>query len=418
MTVNDSSRLKNRWRPAKPRWRHWLDAGRCRRKHGSAIRSWHLALLAVAIGLAASLDARGLAAASAAEPSAGGDASKVEIGVAYGTEKRSWLEWAVKEFSASPEGRAVQINLLPFGSMEAARAILDGDEKIHVWSPASSIYRDTFLRGWEAKHSGKAIVKEEQLAFTPMVIVMWKSRYQAYATRCPEVSLRTFTFAMHAKTGWGRIADRPEWGCFKFGHTHPLQSNSGLMTLIVLAYEFHRKTSDLAGSDIMSAAFLEHLERFQSGVTGLSNSTGNMMEEMLTKGPSGYDALMVYEAVAIDFFKKAEGRWEDLQVIYPEYNLWNDNPYYVLHVPWSSPAQEKAAETFLKFLMSEPAQVKALEHGFRPGNPAVPIRGPASPFVRYANSGLKVEIPDVCEVPSPQVIEGLLQAWTGKAVPR
>ena len=104
---------------------------------------------------------------------------------------------------------------------------------------------------------------------------------------------------------------------------------------------------------------------------------------------------MVYEAVAIDFFKKAEGRWEDLQIIYPEYNLWNDNPYYVLHVPWSSPAKEKAAEAFLKFLMSEPAQVKALEHGFRPGNPAVPIRGPASPFGRYASSGLKVEIPDV-----------------------
>ena len=131
------------------------------------------------------------------------------------------------------------------------------------------------------------ILKEEHLAFTPMVIVMWKSRYQAYVTRCPEVSLRTFTFAMHAKTGWGRIAGKPEWGCFKFGHTHPLQSNSGLMTLIVLAYEFHGKTAELTGSDIMSPAFLEHLERFQSGVTGLSNSTGNMMEEMLTKGPGG-----------------------------------------------------------------------------------------------------------------------------------
>jgi len=304
------------------------------------------------------------------------------------------------------------------GSEEAAHAILDADRRIHVWSPASGLYGLIFRRDWEAKGRGSPFAKQEKLALTPMVIVMWKSRYEAYVARCPEVSLRTFTFAMHAKTGWGRIAGKPEWGHFKFGHTHPLQSNSGLMTLIVLAYEFHRKTAELTGSDIMSAAFLEHLERFQSGVTGLSNSTGNMMEEMLTKGPTSYDALMVYEAVAIDFFKKAEGRWEDLQIIYPEYNLWNDNPYYVLHVPWSSPAQEKAAETFLKFLMSEPAQVKALEHGFRPGNPSVPIRGPASPFGRYAGSGLRVEIPDVCEVPAPQVIEGLLQAWTGKAVPR
>ena len=37
------------------------------------------------------------------------------------------------------------------------------------------------------------------------------------------------------------IAGKPEWGLFKFGHTHPDQSNSGLLTLVLMAYEFAGK---------------------------------------------------------------------------------------------------------------------------------------------------------------------------------
>ena len=53
--------------------------------------------------------------------------------------------------------------------------------------------------------------------------------------------------------------------------------------------------------------------------------------------------------------------------------MWNDNPYYVLDAPWSSAEQREAAEAFLDFLLSEPVQQQSLEHGFRPGNPAVPV---------------------------------------------
>ncbi len=343
----------------------------------------------------------------------------VEIGIAYGTEKRTWLEWAVQEFGTTEEGRRIRVHLIPMGSLEGAHAIVDGDKSIHVWSPASSLYRETFVRNWNAKQpTGDPIVKSENLALTPMAIVMWKERYDAFTARCPEVSLRTIKFALQATTGWGRIAGKPEWGHFKFGHTHPNQSNSGLMTLLMLGYEYHSKRSGLRVGDAMSLEFLEYLADFERAVTGLSNSTGNMMKEMVAKGPTGYDALMVYESVAIDFLKTAEGRWGPLYVVYPKYNLWNENPYYILNVPWSTPEHRKAAETFLKFLMSDPIQARALDHGFRPGNPKVPIRFPESPFVRYENNGLKIDLPQVCEVPPPEVIENLLLSWTRNAMPR
>ena len=63
------------------------------------------------------------------------------------------------------------------GSMEGARAVLDGPKPIpiQVWSPASSAYRDAFEREWRTKHDNQPILKAENLALTPMVFVMWKT---------------------------------------------------------------------------------------------------------------------------------------------------------------------------------------------------------------------------------------------------
>src|SRR5882757_3380916 len=50
----------------------------------------------------------------------GKDAPQAEIGIAYGTEKKLWLEWAAKEFANTDAGRKVRVNLIPMGSLEGA----------------------------------------------------------------------------------------------------------------------------------------------------------------------------------------------------------------------------------------------------------------------------------------------------------
>ena len=113
--------------------------------------------------------------------SAGGlvtDSGKdVEFGIAYGTEKQRWLEWAVEQYKATPQGKHAQIDLIPMGSMEGAHAAVAGDKRIQVWSPASSVYKDTFVEDWQAKYSTNPIAREEQLVLTPLVFVMWEERY-------------------------------------------------------------------------------------------------------------------------------------------------------------------------------------------------------------------------------------------------
>lgn len=339
-----------------------------------------------------------------------GDVPSAEIGIAYGTEKKTWLEWAAKEFANTDAGKKIKVNLMPMGSLEGAQALVSGNEKINVWSPASSLYKDTFMQDWQLKYTKPPILKEESLALTPMVYVMWNERYEAFHSKLGDLNFDTIAKALGESTGWEKIAGKGEWGLFKFGHTTPNESNSGLATLVLMAYDHHQKQKDLSPRDVVDAAFQQKLQTIEKNVS-LSSSTGTMMREMVLKGPSAYDSVFVYESVAIDYLKSAQGRWGELHVIYPRRNIWNDNPYYIIDAPWSTADQRKAAEAFLEFLMSEPIQKQALTHGFRPGNPQVPVMFPESPFVAYQKYGLRNDIGQVCAYPSGEVINNLLAAW-------
>jgi hypothetical protein len=344
---------------------------------------------------------------------------QVEIGIAYGTEKKRWLENAIEQFAQTNDGAHIKINLIPKGSLEGAQAILAGDRTINAWSPASSLYKDIFVQEWGIKYDGKnPILREESLALTPMVFVFWAERYNAFMAKYKEVSFVTVGQALQEKGGWDAIAGMPEWGLFKFGHTHPNKSNSGLATLILMAYEYQKKERDLTMKDILEPGFQSWMSAMENGVSGLLDSTGNMMKDMVLRGPSSYDALFVYENVAIDYLKNAEGRWGNLRVAYPKRNIWNENPYYIIDAPWSTPEQRKAAGIFADFLLSEPIQKQSLNHGLRPGNPQVPVRFPESPLVQYEKYGLQIDIGRTCEPPKAEVINNLLAGWQRSQGPR
>ena len=109
-----------------------------------------------------------------------------------------------------------------------------------------------------------------------------------------------------------------------------------------MAYEFSKKERNLSLADITQPGFLQWLQTFEQDVArpggSLTHSTGTLMREMVLRGPSQYDCMLVYENLAIDYLEDARDRWGELHVDYPEPNIWNEHPYYILDVPWSDPA--------------------------------------------------------------------------------
>src|SRR5215211_5543760 len=57
----------------------------------------------------------------------------VTLRIAYGSEKKAWLEEGIKQFEAANPG--IKIDAKPTGSGEAAASIVDGSFKAHVYSP-------------------------------------------------------------------------------------------------------------------------------------------------------------------------------------------------------------------------------------------------------------------------------------------
>lgn len=337
---------------------------------------------------------------------------RVTVGIAYGTEKRQWLEWAVAEFAKTDAGKSITIDLIPAGSLDGARKVVSGDTAVNVWSPASSVYKDVFLQEWEMQHPGKnPISKEEVLAISPMIFVGWKERMDAFETKFGEVTFDAVAKGLAAPSGWEEIAAKPDWGFFKFGMTNPNSSNSGMLGLTLMAHHFHNKSRALGKADVVSSGFQQWLRGLAPAISGMTDSTGNLMREMVLKGPSVFDCVLVYENLAIDYLKNARGRWGELAVYYPSLNIWNDNPYYILRNDWTSDAQRDGAEQFLEFLLSKPAQERALVHGFRPADTSIAINAPDSPFMQYESSGIRVEIPRAVENPKADAVFELLTGW-------
>lgn len=350
---------------------------------------------------------------------------KIKLNIVYGTEKQKWLEEAIEEFGKTKEGSNVEILLSGMGSIEGMNAVLAGESGpaggVQVWSPASTVVRTLFEADWARNHKGNPISDWGILAYTPMVFVMWKDRHDAFVKKYEQVDFKSLSLALLEPNGWETIAGKPEWTYFKFSHTDPNTSNSGMLALVSMAYEFTGKSRGLTKADVTDPKFRDWLKNFEGALVRqgdkLTKSTGDLMKEMINLGPSQYDGLLVYENLAIDSMQNAMTQRGDeghLFISYPKLNLWSDHPFYVLNAPWCSEEQKKAAKQLLSFLRKEPMQLRAVAHGFRPGEPSIPAKQPGSPLVKNIGNGVILNLPPVCQTPPADVLRELLSEVSRK----
>lgn len=82
-----------------------------------------------------------------------------------------------------------------------------------------------------------------------------------------------------------------------------------------------------------------------------------------------------------------------ISVKYPKYNVWNDNPYYILKHK-SSLEQQDAARVFLDYLLEKEQQLMALNPqygGFRPVSPEVSQDEIDKVFLKFKDRGVSLE---------------------------
>lgn len=330
------------------------------------------------------------------------------ISVACGPEQAEWIRWAAAEFAKTDAGRNTVIDVIPLADHEVQAVLLDGSKKLNAWAPMTTLTRGVFENAWQAKNGRQPIARSQTLGVTPHVFIMLKSRYDAFAQKYGQLNFETLRAALLEQGGWAAISAKPEWGRFTFAVTRPSKYAGGLSSLTLMAFDHDKKDDDLTIADVTSPAFEEYARGFRRAFD-VQGSPGDVLESFVLKGPSAYDGMLTYECSILNVLDDIEDRWGAVQLVYPRENVWSESSYYVLDVPWTSAAQRRAVEQFGDFLLTDAAQQKMVMYGFRPANPRAKIRVDGSPFKKYVDRGVQVEVPIAVVPPTGEVVAALMK---------
>lgn len=362
----------------------------------------------------------------------------IELVVWHSPEQGAWLTEAVQRFEttqANIGGRPIRVRLTPIESPEMVTRIVQEDwsaaPQPHVIIPASALWVDALQSEWAAQQGG-IIVRggadaPRPLLLTPLVAVAWEDRANLLWPNGAATFWDDLQTALADPNGWagvaaaqGFAAGSPEarraesWGSVKFAHSSPLTTHNGMQALLLMSYAFHNKTADLTSADIADPALRAWVQPITAATLDLGADPQALMDDLVRFGPNTYDLVLVDEHLALEQILSAQSRWgQQIRIYYPPATFVSDHPYTLLDAPFTSAAEQAAGAALRSFLLSADSQQRALQRGFRPAEPTVPLSSadPNNPFNLYAPLGARIEYGRQVAVPPPDVTAALQTLW-------
>ncbi len=114
---------------------------------------------------------------------------------------------------------------------------------------------------------------------------MWRPMAQALGWPDKTIGWADVAELATSEAGWSDYG-HPEWGAFKFGHTHPAYSNSGIVSIIAEAYAGAGKQRGLTESDLEDPQVRDFMTNVEKSIIHYGTSTGFFGDRMFERGPS------------------------------------------------------------------------------------------------------------------------------------
>lgn len=354
----------------------------------------------------------------------------ITLDLAFSTEKYAWMRPLIDKFNKQGKlgSHSITINILDSGSIDVSNKILDQSYKPVVYSPASSLETFRLNANWQSKYNHELIPTSGDdvpvsLLSSPLIFAVWSERANALRAHFQNtLDWSTLHDAMQKE--WSTLGGDKNWGIVKFGQTLPTRSNSGLLTITLLAYAALKKENGLANDDVKSQTFKNYLDVFERAVFNFGQSSGTYLNTFIvSRGPAQADIISTYENLVLsnNLQRTANMRWQQsLQIYYPSLNILSDHPFAILQAPWVTENQKAAARQFRDFLLKDEQQRLAVQNGFRPGptNTNMQITDTQiakNPFSLLAslspNHSISQTIEPLAQVPDGTVINDLLSVW-------
>lgn len=360
--------------------------------------------------------ASGPPAGTPSDPAPPADA--VVLTFAYGSEKKDWVADCTAAFNAegrkTADGKPVFVRHVPMGSGECVDEVLAGRLQAHLVSPASGVFVTQGNARRQAAAGQDLVGPTENLVLSPVVIAMWRPMAEALGWPGKPVGWKDVLDLAREPAGWA-ARGHAEWGPFRFGHTHPEYSNSGIISVLATLYAAAGKQRDLTATDLArpeAAAFLRDIER---AVVHYGSSTGFFADRMFDGGPQYLSAAVLYESSVIEShgFRPQPTAFPVVAVYPKEGTFWSDHPVGVVNREWVTDAHKAAAKQYVDYLRAAPQQRKALAFGFRPGDTGVAVGPPVDAAHGVDPDQPKATLP----VPPAAVVDAAVGLWRANKKP-
>jgi Ca-activated chloride channel family protein len=307
--------------------------------------------------------------------------AKATIEVLYASSdgKKEWVNDVIKTFNEKQveiNGKVVVVKADHMRSGESREAILAGKAKPTIWGPAGKSWIDLINQDWQTREHHPFVPEAKDTVNTALVIAIWKPMAEALGWPKKEIGWKELREVVTNPKGWSALG-HPEWGSFKFGHSHPDYSNSAMLSVVSMIYAGAGKTGGLSSTDMKAPQVVALLKDIERSVVHYGESSSWLMDKVCNRGPAYLSAVTVYESSVVKANDKCKTKPFPLVAMYPkEGTFWETHPAGIVDADWVTEDQKQGARVFLDFLLSPEQQAKAPKYGFRPALKDVPLVAP------------------------------------------
>ncbi|MEW5985630.1 MAG: VWA domain-containing protein [Chloroflexota bacterium] len=305
----------------------------------------------------------------------------VLLTVSSSNTKEKWLNQIVERFNAeghqTAAGDTIIVEATHVTSGGSMEAILNGRSQPVAWSPGDQSWVDQLNQNWQQRENKPLISQScRPTIYAPLGFAMWQPMAETLGWPDRPVGWETIVGLAADPNGWASYG-RPEWGEFRFGHTHPGYANSGLLAMTSFVHGVLLTNEPLTAAQVYQAEGA--MRALEQNTAKYGRQSPDILDLMARQGPSYLHAAAVPEADVVRF---NDERGDELQFplafIFPAGGtIWADHPYCILdNADWVSEAQAEAAAIFADYLGARPQQEVAIDNYLRPTDTTIPLHAP------------------------------------------
>ena len=335
-------------------------------------------------------------------------ADSVLVTLVSSSTKRDWLNQVVERFNLEDQktasGKSIVVQVSHTRSGSSMNAILEGKSQPVVWSPGDQSWADLINNKWRQEENRPLISQLcDPTIYAPIGFAMWRPMAEALGWPDTPIGWDTIVELAADPDGWATYG-HPEWGQFRFGHSHPAYSNTGMLSMTSFVHGIVGTSSPIDGDQVYQPTVVEAMRSLEQNTRKYGAGSTALFDLMVKQGPAYVHAIAASEETTLRYnLNYSDELRFPLAFIFPSGGtIWADHPYCILdNAEWVSAEQSEAAAILGEYLLAPEQQALAIENRLRPTDSSIALHTPISldngtdPRVRVGNAKL---------LPSPDAV--------------